>query len=201
MAANPLVRQLGLQQLLQREAQAAPQVQAIDDQHAESALAGHIRQAWQRNKLAKFKIERRLLNCLRARRGEYSSEALAQIQANGGQNIVWADLTETKCRGGSAWIRDIVLPAGERPWGISPSPLADMPLPIKQGVVAKAVQQAVQVMQNMAQQAGVVMERSEFRKTVLELGEQLRAQAEQELQKAAERRAKRMEEQIGRAHV
>ncbi len=196
MAANPLVRQLGLKQLLQREAQAVPRFQTIDDPQTESALAAHVRQAWARNKLAKLKIERRMLNCLRARRGEYSPEALAQIQANGGQNIVWADLTETKCRGGSAWIRDIVLPAGERPWSLSPTPMPDMPLPIKRGVVAKAVQQAMQAMQTMAEQAGVVMERSEFRATVAELGEKLRAEAEAELNKAAERRAKRMEKLI-----
>lgn len=137
-----------------------------------------------------------MLNCLRARRGEYSPEALSQLQANGGQNIVWADLTETKCRAGSAWIREIVLPAGERPWGITPTPIPDLPTPIKQGVVAKAVQQAMQTMQTMAEQSGVVMERSQFRSTVAEIGEKLRTEAEQELQKAAERRAKRMERQI-----
>lgn len=196
MAVNPLVRQLGLQQLLQREAQAVPEFQTLNDPQTETALAAHVRQAWGRNKLAKEKIERRMLNCLRARRGEYSPEALAQIQSGGGQNIVWADLTETKCRGASAWIREIVLPAGERPWGITPTPIPDLPQPIKQGVVSKAVQQAMQVMQTMAQQAGVVMERSEFRSTVAELGEKLRAEAEAELTKAADRRAKRMERQI-----
>jgi hypothetical protein len=194
--ANPLVRHLGLQQLLQREAQAAPQTQTFSDQQVESALAGHVRQAWQRNKLAKEKMERRMLNCLRARRGEYSPEALAQIQAGGGQNIVWADLTETKCRGASAWIREIVMPAGERTWAINPTPMADMPQPFKKKVVAKAVQQAQQVMLNMAEQAGVVMDQSEFRQTVAEIGEKLRTEAEQELQKAAEKRAKRMERVI-----
>jgi hypothetical protein len=173
-----------------------PEFRTLDDPQTETALAGHVRRAWANNKLAKEKIERRMLNCLRARRGEYSAEALSIIQANGGQNIVWADLTETKCRGASAWIREIVLPAGERPWAVSPTPLPDLPLPIKKGVVAKAVQQAVQVMQNMAEKAGVVMERSDFRATVAELGEKLRAEAEAELKKTADRRAKRMERVI-----
>jgi hypothetical protein len=196
MAANPLVRHLGLQQLLQREAQEVPKFQTFDDAQTESALAGHVRQAWGRNKLAKEKIERRMLNCLRARRGEYSPDALAQIQAGGGQNIVWADLTETKCRGASAWVRDILLPGGDRPWSISPTPIPDLPLAIKQGVVAKAVQQATQAMQQMAESAGVVMDKSTFRQTVAENGEQLRAEAEATLKKAAARRAKRMEDQI-----
>lgn len=196
MAANPLVRQLGLQQLIQRDADPVPEFQPFGNEQTETALAGHIRKVWADNKLAKYKIERRMLNCLRARRGEYSQDALAQIQANGGTNIVWADLTETKCRGASAWIREIVLPAGERPWGISPTPIADLPKGLKLSIVGKAVAQAQQVMMNMAQQAGVVMEKSEFRETVAELGQQLREQAERELKKAAGKRAQRMEQRI-----
>lgn len=196
MAANPLVRQLGLQQLIQRDADPVPEFQSFGNEQTETALAGHIRKVWADNKLAKYKIERRMLNCLRARRGEYSQDALAQIQANGGTNIVWADLTETKCRGASAWIREIVLPAGERPWGISPTPIADLPKGLKLSIVGKAVAQAQQVMMNMAQQAGVVMEKSEFRETVAELGQQLREQAERELKKAAGKRAQRMEQRI-----
>lgn len=193
---NPLIRQLGLQQILAREAQEVPQFTMLDDPQTETALAGHVRSSWARNKLAKEKIERRMLNCLRARRGEYSPEALAQIQGSGGSNVVWADLTETKCRGASAWIREIVLPAGERPWGISPTPIPNLPMPIKQGVVAKAVAMAQQAMEKMATDSGVVMDRSTFRKTVTELGDKLRVEAEAELKKAADRRAKRMERQI-----
>lgn len=196
MAANPLVRQLGLQQLIQRDADPVPEFQSFGNDQVETALAGHIRKTWADNKLAKQKIERRMLNCLRARRGEYSAEALSQIQANGGTNVVWADLTETKCRGASAWIREIVLPAGERPWGINPTPIPDLPKGLKMSIVAKAVEQAKQVMMNMAQQAGVVMEKSEFRQTVSELGQQLREQAERELKKAAGKRAQRMEQRI-----
>lgn len=51
-------------------------------------------------------------------------------------------------------------------------------------------------MQQMAEGAGVVMEKSEFRATVAEYGEKLRAEAEAQLKKAADRRAKRMERQI-----
>lgn len=196
MAANPLVRQLGIADLLEREAQAAPSSQQISSDQVDSALAGHIRHSWTNAKLAKYKIERRMLNCLRARRGEYSSEALAQIQANGGTNIVWADLTETKCRGASAWIREIVLPPGERPWGLDPTPIPDLPRGLKQSIVGKAVAEAQQAMMQMAQDSGVVMEKSQFRETVAELGKKLRKQAEAELKKAAGDRSVRMERKI-----
>lgn len=195
-AVNPLVRQLGLQQLLQREAQDAPQLQVLSDPQTETALAGHVRRAWTNNKLAKERIERRMLNCLRARRGEYSPDALAQIQAGGGQNIVWADLTETKCRGASAWVREIVLPAGERPWGISPTPIPDLPMPIKKSVVSKALAQASQAMRAMSEQTGQVMAREEFSEVVADIGASLRQEAEQQLVKVAKKRALRMERQI-----
>lgn len=196
MAANPLVRQLGLSSLIEREAQQLPTVQDIGNDQVESALAGHIRHSWTQNKLAKYKIERRMLNCLRARRGEYSQDALAQIQANGGTNVVWADLTETKCRGASAWIREIVLPAGERPWGLEPTPIPDLPKGLKLSIVNQAIAQANQAMLQMQQQAGQIMEKSQFKDTVAKLGTAMRKQAEIELKKAAEQRARRMEDRI-----
>ena len=115
--ANPLIRNLGLQQILQRDAVKPPETADLDgDSSTESVLAGHVRKAWARAKLARAKIDLKLLECLRARRGVYSPAALAQLQeANGGMNVVWADITEAKCRGASAWIREIVLPTGERP--------------------------------------------------------------------------------------
>ena len=199
--ANPLVRQLGLQEIENRDAP-VPDV-GSDITTGEgywqtaSALAGHVRLAWQRNKLAKVRIDIKLLQDLRARRGVYSASQIAAIESNGGgANIVWAPLTEVKCRAASAWIREIVLPAGEQPWGVEPTPIPDLPLPIKKGVVAKAVAQAQQIMQQTAQAGGGVMAPDEFRTLVADLGEKMRDDAEQVLSKMAAKRAQRMERQI-----
>ncbi len=196
MPANPLVRQFGLQDLLQREAEKPPETQDITEV-AESALASHVRLAWQRNKLAKVKIDENLLNCLRARRGVFSAMQIAQAQqANGGMNMVWVDLTETKCRAASAWIREIVLPVGEQPWGVDPTPLPDMPAALKVSIVNKAIQQAQEVLQQTAQAGGGVMAKSEFRELIAELGDKLRDDAEKVYMKAAKKRARRMERVI-----
>lgn len=197
MAVNPLVRQLGLKQLLERDAEKPPETQDISSIETDSSLAGHVRSAWGRNKLAKQRLDVRLLDCLRARRGVYSPSALAQMEAtNGGMNIVWADLTETKCRAASAWIREIVLPVGEQPWGITPTPLPDLPKSIKMSVVQKALGQAQQVMQQTAQAGGGIMDPDEFRTVARELGEKLRDEAEKTYAKLAAQRAARMEAQI-----
>lgn len=106
---NPLIRTLGLQQIMQRDAVAPPETMDLEVR-PESVLSSHVRKAWADAKLARAKIDLKLLECLRARRGVYSPAALAQLQAaNGGMNVVWADITEAKCRGASAWIRELSL--------------------------------------------------------------------------------------------
>lgn len=209
--AYPMVRALGLAQLLQRDAEKPPEPTRIDDESAISALAGHVRAAWGRNKLAKQRIDLKLLACLRARRGVYSPAELAVLQANSaGLNFVYSDLTETKCRAASAWIREIVLPAGEQPWGIEPTPMPDMPPTLKKSIVSQAIQQAQQAMaqiqqaqQGAPQQPGgpatapaAPMSRDEFKELAVQIGDKLRDEAEAQLKKVAERRAKRMEMQI-----
>jgi len=198
MAANPLVRQLGLQETLQRDAAAIPEAKDLtDDFSHETALAGHVRNAWMRNKLSKVRIDVKMLSDLRARRGVYSAAQVSTMQAaNSGLNIVWHPLTEVKCRAASAWIREIVLPIGEQPWGVNPTPIPDLPRDIKKSVVAKALSEATQAMQQASQAGGGVMARDEFRELVTQIGEKLRDEAEETYTKIAEKRAKRMERQI-----
>lgn len=220
--ASPLVRQLGLRQIEQRDAALPPPPQDIAEE-AGTALAGHVRSAWGRNKLAKEKVDQKLLKCLRARRRVFGPGELAQLQGNGGTNFIFADLTETKCRAGSAWIRDIVLPVGERPWALEPTPLAELPAALKKSIVNKAIEQAQQIMRQRAQQSmqaqqqpalagppgappmpaapaalpsDAVMSKEEFRQQVAELGDKLRTEAEQAVKRIAGIRSRRMEKQI-----
>jgi len=194
---NPLVRVTGLQQLLQREAETPPSATSIDASGPLSALAGHVRHAWGNNKLAKQKVELKLLMCLRERRGVYSPAQIASMQASrGGLNLVKADLTETKCRAASAWIREIVLPVGEQPWGVDPTPVPDLPDAVKKGLVQKAIKQANDAMNQIAQQGGGTLSADEYRALITQIGTKLRDDAETALVRAAEQRAKRMEKQI-----
>lgn len=195
-SGRPLVRALGLQQLLARDAEKPPEASSIDDNQSLSALAGHIRKAWGDNKLSKTKIDLKLLMCLRERRGVYSPAALAMMQNNGGMNIVKSDLTETKCRAASAWIREIVLPVGEQPWGVDPTPIPDMPMELKKSVVSAALQQANQAMAQAQQAGGGTMTHEEFRTLARQIGDKLRDEAETQLTAAAKKRAGRMERQI-----
>lgn len=197
MPINPLIRQLTSAQLEVRDRQDPPPIVNMASMETEPALAGHVRHAWGRNKLAKQRIDQKLLRDLRSRRGVYSPGELQTKQQTGGVNIIWYDLTETKCRAASAWVREIVLPTGgERPWGLDPTPIPDLPLPFKKSIVAKSIEQAQQVMMQIAQAGGGVMPSQEFRDTVKEIGDKLRSDAEKTYKEAAKRRAARMEEVI-----
>ena len=93
----------------------------------ESSLAAHIRRCWESAKQAKQPVEQRMLDCLRRRKGEYDAEKLAAITQQGG-SAIYMMLTATKCRAAAAWLREILMPTNERPWGLDPTPLPDVPL-------------------------------------------------------------------------
>lgn len=95
-------------------------------QAVESSLAGHIRGAFEAAKTAKQPIERRLLDCARRQKGEYDASKLAAIREEGGSEL-YPKLTTTKCRAAAAWIRDILMPTNGRPWGLDPTPVAEIP--------------------------------------------------------------------------
>ena len=162
----------------------------------ESALCGHIRRAWDRNKLFKQKVALRLLKCLRARRGVYSPGEIATLMEHGGLNFVWVDLTETKCRAASAWIREVLMPIGDRPWMIDPSPMPDLPQERKTSIVQEAMSHAQQAMIQQSQQGGGVMSREQFKAHAAEIGDQIKDEISKAYKKVASAAAERMSDRI-----
>lgn len=116
----------------------------------ESSLASHIRRCWEEAKMAKQDVERRLLDCLRRRKGEYDPGKLAAIRAEGG-SAIYMMLTATKCRAASSWIRDILMPANEKPWGLDPTPIAQVPPEFLRPVFSQFMQQAALTAQQTGQ--------------------------------------------------
>jgi len=110
----------------EEEAEQLRQEEARRMQAVESSLSGHIRGAFEAAKTAKQSIERRLLDCARRQKGEYDADKLRAIREEGGSEL-YPKLTTTKCRAAAAWIRDILMPANGRPWGLDPTPVAEIP--------------------------------------------------------------------------
>lgn len=111
----------------EEEAEQQRQEEVRRIQAVESSLSGHIRGAFEAAKTAKQPIERRLLDCARRQKGEYDADKLRAIREEGGSEL-YPKLTTTKCRAAAAWIRDILMPANGRPWGLDPTPVAEIPL-------------------------------------------------------------------------
>ena len=90
-------------------------------------LAGHIRSAWTRNHDAKREVNERMIRALRQRQGKYDPETLRQIRQIGGSEV-YMRIVAAKCRGVSAWLRDVLLANGsERPWELDPTPMPELP--------------------------------------------------------------------------
>jgi hypothetical protein len=123
---------------LHAEDQAARQESDLARQTAlvESSLASHIRRCFSDAKVAKEPIERRLLDCQRRHKGVYDDDKLRTIAEEGGTTI-YPKITTTKTRAAAAWIRDVLMPALGRPWGLDPTPVADIPPALVQAFVLK----------------------------------------------------------------
>jgi hypothetical protein len=126
-------------------------------------------------------ITKRLIECLRTFRGEYSPGKLREISKFGG-STVFAQITALKCRGATAMLRDVYL-AGERPWFVEPTPVPTLPESIE-----TAITQLVAIEAQTLMAAGQQPDPEELRKRMetLRLSARVaaRAQARDEAQRA-----------------
>ena len=113
-------------------------------------LVGYIRGRWESAKRAKISIEEEMIEAARARKGEYSPEKLAKIRQAGGSEAYF-NLTETKCRAAKAWIEDVVLQAGQKSWGLRPSPKPDLS-PTERQKLSERIREAAITQAVMAEQ-------------------------------------------------
>jgi hypothetical protein len=195
--APGLVQVLNLEQTLARES--ALQMAAAQPlpEEIESGLTAQIRKDWETAKQFRVKTDTRLLECLRARRGTYSPQEMQNLQQQGGANVIWMDIADTKARQAAAWINDVVLPAAERAWGIEPSPIPQLPVELRNAVVEKAAAAARQMMTDQARQGGQWMSPEDFRALAAEVGAGIRDEALKAMRDSAAKRAERMESRIG----
>ena len=124
-------------------------------------LAAHILKLWQRAKDAKLIHENQFLENLRYRNSQYSPEKLAAMQQMFGADYepIFFNIPETKCRTAESWIRETLFQAGERPFGVSPTPIPELPpetrAMIESEVLVEMVRQAQE--QTFAQPAATMM--------------------------------------------
>jgi len=151
-------------------------------------LAAYIKQKWMYARMAKeYTIEQQMLKCVRARRGQYDPDKLAQLREQGSSTIFMM-LTSNKCRAASSWLRDVVMSTPEeKPWALRPSPIPDMEPDILQDLMMRAQQQLEQMLMS-----GINPTDVEVRQMLLDLKDA----AYRQLGEIAEETAKRMEKKM-----
>jgi hypothetical protein len=144
-----------------------------------SRLAAHCRKEWERARDAKQPIEERMLRSMRQREGRYSERKLEAIRQMGGSEIKMM-LTDVKCRAAIAWIKDVMLGTGERPFSCDPTPLPDIPPQIQQEIEREAYME-------MRQIVGAIPNPREVRERIEAYTDIVRQHAKREAEKMAER--------------
>jgi len=151
-------------------------------------LAAYIKQKWMYARMAKeYTVEQQMLKSVRARRGQYDPDKLAQLREQGSSSIFMM-LTSNKCRAASSWLRDVVMSTPEeKPWSLKPSPIPDMEPDILQDLMMRAQQQLEQMLTS-----GINPTDVEVRQMLLDLKDA----AYRQLGEIAEETAKRMEKKM-----
>ena len=151
-----------------------------------SDLAAYVQRCWGAAKRAKTDIEDELLRCLRQRQGEYDPDTLATIREQGGSEI-YMQLTQVKCRATESWIIDILMPPGEVPFSVEPTPKPDLEAQVHEQIYNQVLQEVQEAMM-----LGIEPDPAKIEARLKNLDEE----ALTHLQRYAQERADGMEEHI-----
>lgn len=119
-AGRGLLRIVTNQEL--NDAQKAQEKLAALPQQELVGIVKHIRDRFERavRNRRTMGVDDSLLDALRAYKGQYRADKIAEIKKFGGSDI-YARITAAKCRGATALLRDIYM-SNDRPWSLDPSP-------------------------------------------------------------------------------
>ena len=175
--------------MAEEQAQADEQRRAEQqyEQSVKTSLAGHIQRRWEVMRRHKEPIEQRMLDNLRQISGRYSEQKEQEIREQGLPPI-FMQLTAVKCRAAKSWIRDVLMPSGDRPWQLSPTADPSMNPQEEQQLAQRVQQDAIQFWQATGQQITPDLMQQKY--------EEVRDKINDQRQKEADRKASRMADVI-----
>lgn len=174
-----------LSQLMADERAAAEQKNSAPEI---AGLAGHIRKCWVEAREAKEEtVEKRMLQNLRQRRGEYDPETLARLREQNSA-VVYMLVTSNKCRSAAAWLNEAL---SGMPWGCQPSPVADIDPQTQEGIVRLAETEIAKAMM-----MGVFPSDADVRDFMLAVRDQAFARMQETAKARAERMTEKMKDQL-----
>jgi hypothetical protein len=129
---------------LKREEEAASQEALAENKQVIDSLSAHIKHHWESAKNCKWLIENRLIKCYRQKKGRYNPDDLQKIAKFGGSDIFMM-ITNIKCRTIESWMKDVMLPSGEKPWSISSTPVPTLPDTENQKLTQQIIDEITQI--------------------------------------------------------
>lgn len=166
--------------------------QQANSQPVVQALNGYIRKQWMSSMMAKqMTAEIKMLKSVRARRGEYDPDKLAQLREQGSSTI-YMMITSNKCRAASSWLRDTLVTASEdKPWTIEPTALPDLPPNEVEAILAQAQGEVEALYLN-----GTPPTDQQVRERLLEMKDMALSHLKDLAKRTAERMEVKMEDQL-----
>ena len=166
--------------------------QQANSQPVVQALNGYIRKQWMSSMMAKqMTSEIKMLKSVRARRGEYDPDKLAQLREQGSSTI-YMMITSNKCRAASSWLRDTLVTASDdKPWTITPTALPDLPPNEVEGIMAQAQAEVEALYMN-----GTPPTDQQVRERLLEMKDMALSHLKDLAKRTAERMEVKMEDQL-----
>lgn len=155
-------------------------------------LAAHVRKRWDVARIAKRKLEERMLQGMRQRNGDYDPEKLAEIRKNGGSDI-FINLTSVKCRAATSWLRDTLLGTGtDKPWSLDATPEPTLPPDVIQGLQAEMAQE----LQAMMEQGMQPPSPEQLREVAVRMKDSMMRRLKEEAEERVDRMERKMEDQL-----
>ena len=138
---NPLVQTKTLKEMQDATERVAAEAEDMEAPVIDS-LVGYLKTRWEEAYDAKRDIETVLLENMRQKLGEYDESKKSEIARQGGSDV-YIRTTNKIVNAAKAWIQDIVLTPGTRPWKASPSPIPDLPPEQMKMIVQQVLQEAM----------------------------------------------------------
>jgi hypothetical protein len=161
-----------------------------------SLIAGQIKYDWERNKQAKQVTDGRLLACLRMRKGVYSPSEVAEMVRTGSSSTIYMPIAATKCSALASWLKEILMSPGDRPCGLEPRHLPQLPPQLREMIKYAAATKASQQMAQAAQAGGPTLDRDSFRALAYTIADEMEDQIKTETRRRANVAAEKMETTI-----
>lgn len=160
-----------------------------------TSLTQWIEREWSDAKDAKRIVEQQMLDSLFQRRGQYTSNKLAEIKAVE-QPEIFMNITETKCRNAVAQIKDVICQPGKRIFSVNPTPLPDLPDDIIKKIQDETTNMFVDMAVQSAIQTGQAPSAVDVRQMILSKSEEIKDRVHHEVLKKAKKMSADMEDKI-----